>query len=436
MASSKRKRSLSPSTENEESESSDYSVSAPVKSSEAEAINRNLIRIFEVALQADIEVDLVSVIPSDYQDRLAEAKAKARTPPPVATPPPAKRDLPEDEARRENPGLTPESEAASEFKPDYFDEAHIPVNAIDLRPQLNYKAAVNIIFPLSEKVKCLLAKYTNPRSERNALAESIVELCWDGGVLDYSHNFMVLRCGGGIVAKIRSGNVDDTTEYTSCQYLAQHAPDVPVPRMHGCVTLGGRRMIFMDYISSVSLDRVWTQLSHDNKLCIQDRLNQIFTSLRKLRRAEGQPIGGVNGEAPWEVRPFSEKSRNIISTSSGFERFSTAVSPNLENSPYLKFLRSFVPPSEPGSVFTHGDLRPANIMVERDEQGQYFVTAIIDWEFSGFYPDYHESVTLSRYIHSLPQKDWCLYLPDVVAPQRHPLRFFFDQIFEEHYART
>jgi hypothetical protein len=365
MASSKRKRSLSPSTETEESESGGDSVSAPAKSSEAEAINRNLIRIFEVALQADIEVDLVSVIPTDYQDRLAKAKAKARKPPPVGTPPPAKRDLAEDDARHENSGLTPESEAASEFKSDYFDEAHIPVNAIDLRPQLNYKAAVNIIFPLSEEVKCLLAKYTNPRSERDTLAESIVELCWDSGVLDCSPNFMVLRCNSGIAAKIGGDDDDDTTEYTSCQSLAQHAPDVPVPRMHGCVTLGGRRMIFMDYIPSVSLDKVWTQLSHDNKLCIQDRLIQIFTSLRKLRRAEGQLIGGVNGEAPWEVRRFPEKSRNIISTSSEFERFSTAVSPNLENSPYLKFLRSFVPPSEPRSVFTHGDLRPANIMVDR-----------------------------------------------------------------------
>lgn len=435
MALSKRKRSLSPSSETEEGESSGESVSVPAKSSEAETINRNLIRIFEVALQADIEVDLVSVIPTDYQGRLAEAKAKAGKTPPIATPPPVKRDPAEDGIRRENSCITPESEAASEFKPDCFDEDHIPVNAIDLRPQLNHEAVVKIIFPLSEEVRCLLAKHTDRRSEGDKLAKSIVELCWDSEVLDCSTNFMVLRCKGGIVAKI-GGDDDDTTECTSCQYLAQHAPDVPVPRMHGCINFGGRRMIFMDYIASVSLDKVWARLSHENKLCIQDRLNEIFTRLRKLRRDEGQQIGGVNGEAPWEVRRFPEKSRKIISTSGEFERFSTAVSLDLANSPYLKFLRSFVPSPEPGSVFTHGDLRPANIMVDRDEHGQYFVTAIIDWEFSGFYPDYHEGVTLSRYMHSLYQKDWCLYLPDVVAPRRYSIRFFFDQIFEEHYART
>ena len=116
MASSKRKRSLSPSTETEEGESSGDSVSVPVKGSEAETINRNLIRIFEVALQADIEVDLVSVIPTDYQGRLAKAKANALKPT-IATPPPVKRSPAEDEARRENLSLTPESEASSTHTP-------------------------------------------------------------------------------------------------------------------------------------------------------------------------------------------------------------------------------------------------------------------------------------------------------------------------------
>ena len=98
MASSKRKRSLGPSTESDEGESSGASVSVPAKSSEAEDINRNLIRLSEVALQADIEVDLVSLIPTDYPGCLAKAKAKAKLPP-LPTPPPAKRDPAEDDAR-------------------------------------------------------------------------------------------------------------------------------------------------------------------------------------------------------------------------------------------------------------------------------------------------------------------------------------------------
>ena len=36
-------------------------------------------------------------------------------------------------------------------------------------------------------------------------------------------------------------------------------------------------------------------------------------------------------------------------------------------------------------VFTQGDLRPDNIMVKKGR-----VTAIIDWEMAGWYPDYWE----------------------------------------------
>lgn len=36
-------------------------------------------------------------------------------------------------------------------------------------------------------------------------------------------------------------------------------------------------------------------------------------------------------------------------------------------------------------VLTHGDLRLQNIM---DKDG--FISGIIDWEFSGWYPDYWE----------------------------------------------
>jgi aminoglycoside phosphotransferase len=90
-----------------------------------------------------------------------------------------------------------------------------------------------------------------------------------------------------------------------------------------------------------------------------------------------------------------------------------------------------VPPPEPGSVFTHGELRPSNIMVDEDQNGQYFVTGIIDCECSGFYPEYQESLSMTRYLRLGLDDDWCLYLPEVVAPHRHRLRFLFDQSMDQ-----
>ncbi|CRK19488.1 hypothetical protein BN1708_012645 [Verticillium longisporum] len=45
-------------------------------------------------------------------------------------------------------------------------------------------------------------------------------------------------------------------------------------------------------------------------------------------------------------------------------------------------------PDDSKVVFTHGDLHPTNIMVNPDSPGQ--IVAIIDWEQSGWWPDYWE----------------------------------------------
>ena len=42
-------------------------------------------------------------------------------------------------------------------------------------------------------------------------------------------------------------------------------------------------------------------------------------------------------------------------------------------------------------VFTHGDLGPDNIAVETRDN-EWVVTGLIDWKYSGFYPEYCEAV--------------------------------------------
>lgn len=59
--------------------------------------------------------------------------------------------------------------------------------------------------------------------------------------------------------------------------------------------------------------------------------------------------------------------------------------------------------------FTHDDFRPQNIMV-RDG----IVTGIIDWELSGWYPEYWEFVK-ALYAWSW-QNDWLDYLIKAVEP--------------------
>lgn len=437
MAHTKRKRSISSSSSisihNALRSTEDTDTSQPHEDSEAATINRNLIRIFEVALQVDIEVDLKGLIPGDYQERLAKAKGDAVA---HSKGPSNRESVIREHEDSDFDSRAMDKEAASSNTPEWYGRDHTSSYPYDLRPELNPALSVAVVFPFSEQMQIMLSKqkqklqYSDDRNSPAELADTIVETLWEGEILYCHIGIMILRCGKDLVAKIKDS---DTTEYTSCEYLTRNAPDIPVPRMHGCIRLGRWLIMFMSHIPSTSLDKVWPKLSHENKERIRDRLNEILQRLRTLRQPDGLPIGGVAGEAAWEIRGTGEvrKSPKPISTSLEFHKYSTALADwDLAESPYMVLLHSTVPPPEPGSVFTHGELRTGNIMVDKDENGQYLVTGIIDWEFSGFYPEYQESVSMTRYTRFGMDDDWCLYLPDVVAPQRNPLRFLFDQLMD------
>ena len=60
-------------------------------------------------------------------------------------------------------------------------------------------------------------------------------------------------------------------------------------------------------------------------------------------------------------------------------------------------------------MFTHGDLRFANIMVKDGS-----VSGIVDWEFSGWYPEYWEFCKALYVWHW--QNDWVDYLSQILQP--------------------
>ncbi|KAF7509695.1 hypothetical protein GJ744_007566 [Endocarpon pusillum] len=123
----------------------DTDTSQPHEDSKAATINRNLIRIFEVALQADIEVDLKDLIPGDYQERLAKAKADA-----VA---PSKSLSNQETVIRENEDSDFElraidEAAASSHTPEWYGRGHTTTYLYDLRPELNPALSVAVLLQM------------------------------------------------------------------------------------------------------------------------------------------------------------------------------------------------------------------------------------------------------------------------------------------------
>lgn len=200
-----------------------------------------------------------------------------------------------------------------------------------------------------------------------------------------------------MVAKVAAAEEFAITEYETLAYLQERLPQFPVPRPHGVVRLGDyTTFLFSSFVRGTNLEKAWPQLDDRQKRNLSGQIDTLFGELRAaLPFPENQPLGGVGGEGCRDLRRTLRSSSESIMDAKQFEDWvfngSKTVSPI-----YRDFLCDLL--GEAGSVrcvFTHGDIRPANIMVNM-EDGMWRVMAIIDWGSSGFYPEWWESVKMTN----------------------------------------
>ena len=241
----------------------------------------------------------------------------------------------------------------------------------------------------------------------------------------------VYACGGKIAVKIVKG-LKDYTEYTSLMYLEEHCPAAMAPRPHGLIVIGNLSAILMSYIPSATLASVWASLGVQNKETIRDELNRIFMSLRSLKKPNHLPLGGTHGEGCQDNRMQSRRSSTPIFDCNAFENFQFS-NPTYGGSVYVQLLRGLLPANDPVPVFTHGDLRLDNIMVD-EENEIYHVSGLIDWQYSGFYPAHHECLKATNTMGTNEDCDWYNYLPECASPKAHPVRWLVDRLWDPHVA--
>ena len=297
--------------------------------------------------------------------------------------------------------------------------------------------SIAVVFPLSEVLQRLLGVQD---SELNAASESLwAKLCnlIDAGELIWPKNnerggVSVVKCSEDAVVKIVP-NFEDYTEYTTMQYLGRHAPEIPVPTPLGVLIATKTAYIFMSYVPGPTLDKVWSQLSNQQKGFIANELNSIFLRLRELKMPEDALLGGIGGEGCKDTRRHTRKSQKPIRSVSEFEDFIFS-NPTFGSSVYIGLIRSMSQSHAPEIVFSHADLRPANIVVKADQQGNYSISSILDWEMAGFYPDYWESVKATNTLSPQDEDDWYLHLPICAAPTSYPLHWLVDRKWDVHVA--
>ncbi|CAG8108998.1 unnamed protein product [Penicillium salamii] len=422
--------------------------SLPIDKTEAEIWNRDLMEAFHQALERDPTTDLLSIVSKRYvaahrvgqyanlseaarlnfetvdqlQDRaLSQPEANLREIFPADYDRLFKWAMPKDEEK-----VTPTSSQPSQQLREPLDW---------LRKKVEPVHTASIIYPLSTKASTLLNQH--PASDGSAEKPSLIEalkyrLLNSEIIFELSvRRGAVLRCDDLVIKTFSSNR--DLTEYHNLQYLAENVPDLPIPKPHGLIILGSIGVMLMSYVPGTALSQIWSQLSHQGKLSIQEQLNGIFSRLRSLRQEDGTELGGVRGEGVKDYRVMETLAFKGITTARGFDELQFSAN-HCASPSYVKLLRSFLNEDNKmleGSVFTHGDLKKSNIMVQEDPEnaGFFVVTGIIDWEDGGFYPEYYESTTLSNGQSIMSDDDWYLYAPDCISALRFPVRWLVDRLW-------
>ncbi|CAK4034526.1 Hypothetical predicted protein [Lecanosticta acicola] len=270
-------------------------------------------------------------------------------------------------------------------------------------------AAQNVTIDLERLSDLSLTSYNNLQSSffRSCSPEEIVPrlpppdevlqaLSGRGyGIVTFEHLRLVVKYGGPSEVRLEGAVAMQAVQQ------AFQTGDVPVPELFGWRVHEGLNFIYMSLVPGITLSQVWTDLDQAEKSSVASDLRQIVVKLRSVTRSSDQQlIGSINGGAvldnffrgtkeggPYDsVREFN----NALSSAAVPEIL--AVGDGFED-PYRELLGDEHP-----VYLCHADLNLTNVMVS-GSAGSRSVSGIIDWDQSGWYPEYWEYCKMAISIH-------------------------------------
>ncbi|KZV59497.1 kinase-like protein [Peniophora sp. CONT] len=210
-----------------------------------------------------------------------------------------------------------------------------------------------------------------------------------------------LDLGDGRVLK--TGNQLCRSEAMAMQFVRERT-SIPIPRVfaYACnpgVHVGRRTgYVLMEKLPGVALVELLEKLKPREVAVVTKQLQDVVSQLRTLDDPlrwgmvgkGGAFHGGYfsHGEDPAICRPSSP---HAIADIYGY--FLASISPP-RRAPYEaggRYESSVAP--EHGSVFSHADLRPENILVD---PSTLHITGIVDWAWAGWYPRFWDRLVADR----------------------------------------
>lgn len=222
---------------------------------------------------------------------------------------------------------------------------------------------------------------------------------------------------------VKFGTSVSISEAETMRYIAAKST-VPLPQVHATFSEpeSGLNFIVMDYLEGVSLQTLLPSLDLEEKLEISTQLKAIMDQLRQIK--EPGYLGSIDHKplvdgvfwTPDNDRSVSGPFLNESELNKGILRRLRQT----EEEAHIRFLGSIMSTTLQNhrTVFTHGDLQPKNIIVDRIRDSNIgtssFKISIIDWEVSGWYPEYWEFCNAT--ITGRLRADWLDMARSILTP--------------------
>ncbi|KAK7996659.1 inner nuclear membrane protein SRC1 [Apiospora arundinis] len=202
----------------------------------------------------------------------------------------------------------------------------------------------------------------------------------------------------GLVVKYGKEPKVNIAEAQCLWALKQVGPQIPVPEIYGWTHDTEYTYLFIKLVPGITLEKAWESLARPERVQLCEQLRSITIELRTLQHEpDDQFLGDISGGPLADIiftsgnlpragpfvttKEFHDWLSSMLKKDKG--QHWPGVDPSEIPDPYRQGL-----PDDSPVVFTHADLHPSNILISTETPRR--IVAIVDWQQSGWYPDYWE----------------------------------------------
>lgn len=221
-------------------------------------------------------------------------------------------------------------------------------------------------------------------------------------------------------------------EAETMKFLAANSK-VPVPKVLAAFKDPdtGKNYIIMEYVPGDTLEKLLPSLNPTEKATICKLIKDAITELRSIPAAD---YFGMLNHQPYldgvfYTSPLDPKISGPFATEGDVNSAILEILRQTESEHYVRLIQNMIDMTLKNhhNVFTHGDLQPKNIMVERvgdgDKHSQFKIT-LVDWENAGWYPEFWEFTNATIVCRFKPA--WLELVPDIL--DQYPIEFLMMQV--------